>query len=187
MSLNLVFSDFYNIVVDNAGDVLEENPKDYKELCDYIASRELHSLSGKTDSTFKSEIDGITYISDNALMNWFRFDFKNDKATLTYKNDRGEMSIDVGFGYNEFQKFPQTGYSDVVASIPVEGHMYECACSAEWADSQKLLIVVQIIDKYFGKLKIGLSFKDNLVQIEMIKAAEAFLFEYDGKAKGEIK
>ena len=72
----------------------------------------------------------------------------------------------------------------MVAGAPAAGNRYECACSAEWSEKSKLRISVQIIDKYFGRLVMVFSFKDNRVQIEMIKVAENFLDEYQGDAVG---
>lgn len=181
---------FNDIIYDNLCDeALPENNEAYSKLKAYSESQKLFALSGNKKAEMADKINGKTYtLSENPMgIKWLKVDLKDDFGTFTYENEQGEKQIKFGFGYNEFQKFPQTGYADIVATIPVEGHMYECACSAEWADEQKLLIVVQIIDKYFGKLKIGLSFRDDLVQVEMKKAAEAFLFEYDGEAKGRVK
>lgn len=179
MALNLVFSDFYNIIVDNAGEPMEENPAAYKELCDYISSRELFSMPGPKDSTMREKINGVTYKSSNSLMNSFRFDFEGDKGTLTYVNERGEMKIDFGFGHNEFSLFPEEGYSDEVGGLPCEGNKYKCAASAEWSEQAKLKIRVQIIDKYFANLGMLFSFKDDEAFVVCEKRAEDFLAQYN--------
>lgn len=177
-ALNLVFSDFFNIIADNAGEQLPENPEDYKELCDYIATRKLYSLDGKTDSSWKEKIDGVTYTSESSLMKWFRFDFDGDKATLTYFNDRGEMKLDIGFGHNEFQLFPEEGYSDEVGGLCCEGNKYKCAVSGEWCEEAKMRIRVQIVDKYFANLGMFFSFKGDEVFVITEKRAEDFMREY---------
>ena len=178
MALNLVFGDFYNIIADNAGEPLPENPEDYKELCDYIASRKLYSLDGKCESSWKEKIDGVTYTSENSLMKWFRFDFKEDKATLTYFNDRGEMKLDIGFGHNEFGLFPEDGYSDEVGAMWCSGNRYRYAASGEWCEEAKLRVRVQIVDKYFANLGMLFSFMGDEVFVITDKRAEDFLNEY---------
>ena len=58
--------------------------------------------------------------------------------------------------------------------------MYDCAVSAAWKDENRLQIFVQIIDRYFGTCTMTFSFKDDYLTLEMTKAAEAFLDEYEG-------
>ena len=124
---------------------------------------------------------------DNTLMKWFRFDFKGDKATLTYFNDRGEMSIDFGFGHNEFGVFPEEGYSDEIGALVCPGNKYKCASSGEWCEESKLRIRVQIIDKYFANLGMIFSFKGDEVLVQCEKRAEDFMNQYTTKfvAKAE--
>ena len=117
---------------------------------------------------------------------WIRLSFDKNKGILKYKNIQGEKELHFGFGYNEFSKFPQTGYSDNIASIPSDGNMYDCAICADWPYENKLRIKVQIIDKYFGNLSIELDFDNNEVGLCMLKNAEAFLDEYHGYAVGKM-
>ena len=90
-------------------------------------------------------------------------------------------------GYNEFFKFPQEGYSDMIGTFVADGNMYDCACSGAWTEPEKLKIKVQIIDKYMASLCITLGFKGDGVGIAMVPVAEAFLREYSGFANGYIK
>ena len=62
-----------------------------------------------------------------------------------------------------------------------DGFLYDCATSAIWAQENKLLLKVQIIDKYFGNTLWEFSFKENSVTVVMLKNAEAFLDEYQGE------
>ena len=115
---------------------------------------------------------------------WIQFEFNDNKGVLNYENAQGEKQLLFGMAHNEFSLFPEENYSDLVAGQDAKGNRYECACSAEWSEKAKLRISVQIIDKYFGRLIMVFSFKDNRVQIEMIKVAENFLDEYQGDAVG---
>ena len=106
--------------------------------------------------------------------------------SIEYQNKQGEKTLVFGMGYNEFSKFPEEGYSDMVATEFAKGNYYDCACSAGWAETKKLRIKVQIIDKYFGRLNVTISFKDeNTVGVYMQKTAEDFLNEYTGFASGK--
>ncbi len=88
-------------------------------------------------------------------------------------------------GYNEFAKFPEDGYSDMVGTEFCPGNKYDCATSGIWTEDKKLRLKVQIIDKYFGNACMIFSFKDSRIAVRMIKNAEAFLSEYNGYAMGE--
>ena len=153
-------------------------------------TRKLFSLPMATESAFSKEIDGATFTCDENPMGirWFRLDFDGKRGVFSYENAQGEKSFPFGFGYNEFAKFPEEGYSDLVATIPAPGNYYDAAFSADWAEEKKLRIRVQIIDKYFGNLAIVLGFRDaNTVSMRMTKKAEAFLKEYDGIANAKAR
>ena len=89
---------------------------------------------------------------------------------------------------NEFSKFPQFGYSNEHAGLPTEdGFLYDCAASAAWRENQKLLLKVQIIDRYFGNFCAVFSFKGDIATVNMEKNAEAFLNEYKGAIVAKLK
>lgn len=178
-----------NIITDNLGEALPENPTAYAKLQKRIADLKLFCLDGEKNSPFTEKLNGKTYVLEENPMGikYVKFDFDDDNGVLTYENAEGEKQLKFGMGYNEFQKFPQIGYSDTVGTVGVAGHMYDCAVSAEWDEAQKLLIRVQIIDKYFGNLAMVFSFKDEKVGVIMTKTAEAFLDEYLGRAVGKLK
>ncbi len=167
---------------------LPENPEALAELEDYMASRKLMSLSGRTENDFAKEINGVTYkMQKNPMgIEWIRFEFgENGKAVWCYKNAQGEKELPFGMGYNEFAKFPEEGYSDMVGTKFCPGNKYDCAASGIWTEDKKLCIKVQVIDKYFGNVYMSFSFKDNRLAVRMIKNAEAFLNEYNGYAMGQ--
>ena len=119
---------------------------------------------------------------------WFTLTFDGDEGTFSYENGQGRKDLRFGLGHNVFQKFPQEGYADLVGTVSVPGHKYDCACSADWPEAQKLRVRVQIIDKYLGNLAIVFGFRDEgQVSVRMTKKAECFLEEYSGimNAKAE--
>ncbi len=187
-SRSILYHELYYTIINNLGDSMEEDEQAYGELQDYITNLKLFSLKESTYSPLAEQISGKTFKLDKNPMEieWVRLDFDSDKGVLSYKNAQGEKSLPFGLGYNEFSKFPQTGYSDMVASVSESGHMYDCAVSADWPEPGKLRIKVQIIDKYFGNMSIEFGFKDDKVGIFMMKNAEAFLDEYQGYANGKM-
>ncbi len=161
-----------------------------KALETHTATRKLFFMQGARESAFAEQISGRTYrCGENPMgIQWFRLDLAGDKGSFTYQNAQGEKSFDFGFGHNEFGKFPEEGYSDLIATVPAPGNRYDAAFSADWAEEQKLRIRVQIIDKYFGNLAVVFGFRDaDTVSVRMTKKAEAFLDEYSGvmNAKAE--
>ena len=110
----------------------------------------------------------------------FRFTGE-DSGELHYTNAQGDKILPFGIGKNVFCKFPQFGYSDEHAGLPgPEGFLYDCAVSAAWREEQKILLKVQIIDRYFGNMLAIFSFRENYAVIRMTKTAEDFLGEYEG-------
>jgi hypothetical protein len=57
--------------------------------------------------------------------------------------------------------------------------------SAAWLAQRQFSIMVQIIDKYFGRMEIRLAFDEalNLI-VDMDRDAERILNEYKGRAQG---
>ena len=186
-SRTILYHCLYKMIVEQLGDPLPEDPEAYQELQEYLSTRKLYHYPGETESPFAEKLNGVTYALDENKMGikTVRFDFDGDKGTLTYEYAQGVKTLAFGLGHNEFQKFPQEGYADLVAAIPVPGHMYDCAVSAAWVDETRLHIKVQIIDKYFGILDMIFGFKDDVLTVTMEKTAQAFLEEYVGLANGK--
>ena len=185
----ILYHALYEYIVDELGTALAENAEAYAELTDYIKNLKLFSLKESTTSPFAEELNGRTYVLEENPMGikYVHFDLEGDKGVLTYENAQGVKSLLFGFGHNEFAKFPQEGYSDLIATIGEPGHMYDCATSADWPEEHKLRIKVQIIDKYFGNMSMEFGFKGDEVGIYMQKTAEAFLDEYQGYACGRLE
>ena len=179
----------YKDIVGMFSTPLEEDIKAYNELLDYTKKAKLFSLKCNGDEALISRINNKKYIlNDNPMgIEYVNFRFEGKKGILEYKNEQGEKELVFGLGYNEFSKFPQVGYSDMVATKIAEGNMYACACSADIPEENKLRMKVQIIDKYFGNASFIFVFKDSRVRLEFKSNAEAFLEEYRGVAEGVLE
>ena len=178
-----IYRALYTHILPNLGEPLPEDPDAHAALSAYTKNKKLFYLPLAKSSSFADRIQGKRFQCDENApgIQWFQLDFNGDEGTFTYENMQGKKSITFGFGKNVFRKFPQTGYSDLIGSIPSPGNQYDAAFSADWPSERMLRIRAQIIDKYFGNLAIVFGFRDeNTVTVRIEKAAEDFLKEYTG-------
>lgn len=183
----VIFNALWENVLSCAEDTLPEDELAYGELQKYLSTRKLFCLTQNPQNPFKEEINGVTYtLEENPMgISNLRFTFEGNRGVLSYKNTQGEKELAFGLGENVFSKFPQEGYSDLIASVPCPGNRYDCAASADWPEPRKLRIKVQAIDKYFGNLNMLFKFKGGEIAVSMEKCAEAFFNEYHGDAAGK--
>ena len=180
---------FENIVGLVSKEKLSQNKVAQEKLAAYSANLTLWCMKGSVKTDFQDRINAKEYIMRENAMNIKRLklDFSGNGGKLCYENAQGYKELPFGINENVFSHFPEEGYSDLIGSKPDVGNRYKCAASAVWAEERKLLINVQIIDKYFGKLHIMISFKDEEhITVLMKKAAQDFLNKYDGCAIGEL-
>lgn len=185
----------YSTIIDNLFDMvirpssdepLPKNEKAERELEEYISALTLYTAKGEKTAPAKDKINGKTYIMDKNPMDIekIRFSFDENGGTMFYTNAQGDKELKFGICENAFGKFPQDGYSDEVGSQK-GNRRYDCAASAAWEGENNLVIVVQIIDTYFGNTMMHFGFKDNKIGVFMVKTAEDFLEEYQGYAGGK--
>ena len=184
----IIINNFFDLISRRASDApLPENEAEHKALTNYADTLELYSVKGEKSSEFKEKINGATFVMDKNPMGISKIKvcFDGDKGTLCYTNEQGDKELLFGMCYNEFSKFPQEGYADIVATQK-GNRLYDCATSAAWVTDYQLRIRVQIIDTYFGNLGITLGFgEDGKLGVHMVKSAEDFLSEYTGFATGK--
>ncbi len=185
----ILYHELYRTIVNQLGAPLAEDTEAKAELDTYISNLKLFSLKGATTSSFAEALNGRTYLLEENPMGieYMTFALEGDKGLLTYKNAKGVKELPFGFGHNEFGKFPEEDYSDMITTIPEKGNQYACAVSADWSEERKLRMNVQIIDKYFGNFCIECGFKGDEIGVYMLKTAEAFLGEYQGFAAGRLQ
>ncbi len=162
-------------------------PEDSQMLSVLNQPKALYHTQGSRFSSFQKSIDGAVYsLAPNPMgITKLCLRFSDTQCKLEYTNAQGDKTLLFGMGENAFGQFPEEGYSDQVGSVRTTGHFYRCAASAAWVEEKKLFIQVQIIDKYFGRLNITLSFQDeNTLGVYMNKTAEDFLDTYQGFATG---
>ena len=182
-----IMDNFFSMIIEEMADgPLPEDIAAQKELEDFTANLKLSVAIGESESEWKEKVNGVTYtLNQNPMgISKLRVVFDGNNGKLEYTNEQGDKTIPFAMCENVFAKFPQEGYAKEVGTVATKGHFYNCASSAAWTEPHKLLIKVQIIDDYFGKLNINLSFKDDMLGVYMIKCAEDFLNEYQGYATG---
>ncbi len=188
---SLILTALEDIIIDNLGEPLTEQEEDYKKCIKLKDSLKLSVIKGEVYSPKQSTISDKTYICEKnpTGIEKFSLHFEDDgKGEFRYTNAQGNKVIPFAIGENVFTKFPQYGYSDIYAGKPTEsGFMYDCAVSGAWAEEEKFLLRIQVIDKYFGNLLCMFSFKEDKAAVKMRKHAEAFMDEYAGEFTAKLK
>ena len=184
-SKTIIMHELYKSVIEKLGDPLKESPQDYDELKEYLESRNLISLSGRTESPISSKVNDVKFIMEDDVsgIEYVKLSFTEKAGAFEYKNADGVNKIKFGLGYNEFSQFPGKKRMGLTASVYEDG-TYDCAASGVWVDETKLHIMVQIIDTYMGTLNISLGFKDERISVRMRKHAQRILDNYDIKVVG---
>ena len=182
-----VIDSFYDIVVQAAKDELPENEKAKSSLDSYASQLKLMSARGLSSSPIEKKISGKRYVfGENPMgLKWLRLTF-GDKCIFEYENAQGVKQFTFGRCENVFGSFPEEGYSRGVGSVSCPGNYYKAAFSGAWKDGKTLLIDVQAIDEYFGRLWITIGFDGSEISVNMFKSAEDFFTTYSGKAEGRL-
>lgn len=182
---SIIFDNFFRIIARTAqNSTLPEDPASNALL---NSPRTLYHANGIYPNNFQTMIDGATYtLSPNPMgITKLRLSFTQPNCKLEYTNAQGDKTLFFGLNENQFGDFPEEGYSNEVGGERTTDYFYHCAASAAWIEEKKLFIQVQIIDKYFGRLNITLSFQDkDTLGVYMNKTAEDFLDTYQGFASG---
>lgn len=183
---DIIFNAFFDFIADEMADApLAPDPEGEKLLDKAEKGQVLRFMKGEKETACAKEISGKKFICGKNRMGIteFTLTFEDDEGVFAYTNEQGEKEIRFGMGKNVFGKFPQLGYYGDYGGIDTtDGSMYDCAASAGWMEERKLILNVQIIDRYFGNMFAEFSFKDDCVFLFMKRTAENFLNEYEGTA-----
>lgn len=187
-SRDYIVSNFIDIILENMSDeplCADKNAQD--ELSELEASLELFALkSSITDSCMREYINGTRYICEENSFGFkdFTFHFENEATgELHYTNENGHLVLPFNVNSNKFGKFPELGYSQDFGGLrTTDGSKYDCATSLAWTQENKILIYVQIIDRYFGNASLTFAFNNEYAALSFDKVAEDFLWNYKGVA-----
>lgn len=183
-----VIPEFFDILFPYiaADAALPENPVAFHALQEKISKLAVPTVRGAMGSPVADRINGREYLLRPNHMNIskVRFVFEGDEGTLYYSNATGDHSIRFGFGHQTRGVFPETHYFGETIGIP-SGQGYDIITSAAWTMEDTLLIDCFAIDRYFGKIGMTFSFKEDKISLHMQKIAEFFFDEYQGIACGD--
>lgn len=184
-----IFSSLEEMFVGKIKDVsLQENLEGQKRLNEIISRLKLRALQGMEDSSFRKELNGVEYVCAENPMGITKFSFiftDKNSGEFHYTNAQGDKVISFGVNNNVFGKFPQYGYSDEYGATPTTNKfLYDDAVSLAWLEEKKLILSVQIIDRYLGNMDARFCFKGNEVYAVFQANAEYFLMEYQGALIG---
>lgn len=187
-----ILTDLEDIFVEQMRDEpLPEDQAAEKELADLIETLSLRSIQGAEDAPFRKELNGVEYVCEENPMGIEKFSFVFEdvtKGVFRYTNAQGDKEIPFGVNHNVFGSFPQFGYSnDCGALVTTDGFTYADAVSFAWTGEKELLLLVQVIDRYFGNLSARFSFKGEKVYATFRKTAEFFFDEYHGDLQARRK
>lgn len=157
------------------------------EVTDHM---KLRCTSGEKSSAFAKELDGKVYVCKKNPMGITRFSFRftENGGELCYTNAQGDKVLPFGICENRFAKFPEYGYSDGHGGlVTTDGFLYDAAISGAWVEEKKLMIIFQIIDRYFGNGTAIFAFKGEEATVSMVSTAENFLKEYQGVAVAHLE
>lgn len=163
---------------------LKENKAAQKRLKKATKNLQLLAIKGMEDSPLRQTINKQVYVCDENPMGIkkFWFTFRSAKSgTFHYVNAQGKKAIPFGVNKNVFGKFPQFGYSNDFGGMrTTDGFLYNDAVSLAWTTENQLVIRVQMIDRYFGNLRMVFGFNGDDCSAMFYPAAEDFLREYNG-------
>ncbi|MBQ8309148.1 MAG: serine hydrolase [Clostridia bacterium] len=186
---SLIIGAFEDLIVDHIKDTpLPENKAAQKRYAKVTKDLKLFAVQGEEDSPFRKELQRKVYRCEPNKMGIkkFSFRFKNAKTgEFHYTNEQGDKVIPFGVNHNVFGKFPQLGYAnDRGAVATTDGYMHNDAVSFAWAEEKKIILYVQVIDRYFGNMSAVFAFKGDDVAVRFSKTAEHFFMEYEGSLVG---
>lgn len=187
----LIFAGLEAFIIKQIADKpLPEDKDAYARLEEYGNNLVLEGCDGAKTSPWVEKINGKTYNFDENAKGFknFRLEFNGDDGVLYYENGQGKKEMPFKMNENAYTKFPQFGYSNLIgAEVTTDGFMYDAAISAGWIDQNRLMIRVQVIDKYFGNMAMTFNFKDDKAIVVMTKVAENFFNEYQGEFMAKMQ
>lgn len=135
-----------------------------KELAAYEASRTLICQWGSHESPAKSAANGVRFVADrgNAMdISAFAVKFDEDGGHLDLMKGDKTFGFDFGFGYNKQTSF-SFGYRARANMMGVyEDGAYDAVASAGFVDERTLVIKLQLVDTYGGKLIVAIHFGED--------------------------
>lgn len=181
-----IFDIFWREILNKIdSNILPENIAEHNKLQNKLKNLELNSYINNVEDNISKEIDGNSYkISENSIgLSHIKININDKEGTLEFVKNGETKNISFGIGTNKIATFPEKKYHGDRLGTSANRE-YSTAFSGGWVEKDKLVIKCQIIDKYFGAVKITLSFKDDVISVSMHKHGQFILDDYQGYAGG---
>ena len=149
----------------------------------YLGGMEIPAFDGDATSPIADAVSGTSYTAtaQDAPITSFTLTLGEYEGKLSYSTPRGEKEIAFVLGYNLLGVLDEPQYSGDTINTP-KGEGYRCLASGGFESETVFVLWVQVIDDYFGNMKLTFDFTGGGAKLTGTKSAEYFLDEY--KIKG---
>ncbi len=164
---------------------LPADPEAYSELRDYTGDLAPLPPVSVPAEEMQARVNNVTYdLNPNAMgISKFTLSFAGDTVSFHYSTNRGERALLCGTDHYQLGGFPEMHYYGDRIGTPAN-RPFPCTSAAVWTAPDTLTIRLFIIDQCFGNMTATFKFEGDEVTVSMRSAAEWFLKEYNGEAKG---
>jgi len=171
------------ILLKRLGNKMADNNDAQKKLSARLESLAIQLPEGKLNSPAATRYnDKVFKMESNPMgLSNVRISFKTDEAVFNYVNENGEFSIRIGLGHYISQSFPEPYYGKMVGVLDTH---YDTIAGGAWVDDNVFKCTVKAVDTNLGTLRMQFVFRDDILCIQMVKAAEFFFDNYEGVAWG---
>ena len=180
-SRRIIYDAFDKYILPYVSDTpLEENKTAYENMLQVLSKMKIPVQEGSAYSSIMPDIDGVCFNASSVDSDWKSFSvlFENNGGVLRYSTHRGDKSIPFAWGENVLFTLDEPQYSGRAIGHP-NGIGYRSLASGAWTNEHTLIIRVQVIDDYFGNMRLTFDFSDkDHVKVSGRKTAEWFLDEY---------
>lgn len=185
---NQIYDALWNHIVSKLANPIPVNEVSNKLLEEKCNNLEIPPLEGEAYSPLQESINDKTYILDKNPMeiSKVKVHLEKDKGVLYYSTPRGDKELHFGMKKFLESKFPETHYPGDRLGV-ASNKEYRCVCCGAWAQENMLVIRTNVIDEFVGNMTATLSFRDDVIGVEMHKNAQFFLDEYEGFTGGRLE
>ena len=178
----VIYELFEEYIINTASDTaLPENETAYADMQRTLRNMEIPCQEGDDTSSVADAVNGVTFtaVAENTPFTAFTLalDDAAGRGTLTYDTARGQKTITFGLGYNHLGVLDEPQYSGATINTP-KGEGYRCLASGAWESDTVFVLWVQVVDDYFGNMRLTFDFSGDGACVNGKENAEAFLDEY---------
>jgi len=182
-----IFEALWKNVVKRLEDPLPPDAQASTRLENRCRTLVIPPIEGEAYSAVQEAVHGKVFVLEKNPMEigQVQLTFEGKTGVLAYTTPRGAKKLKFGMGEYLETTFPETHYPGHRLGCPANRE-YRCVNCGAWLQERTLAIRTEILDEFVGNLTMVLSFNGEEISIEMHKAAQFFLDEYQGYASGKL-